>query len=225
MINQETAEMPTNKNFIDLTGHVYSRLTVLGYARKKGKHHYWHCSCDCSKKSVVASTSLRSGHTQSCGCYHNERRSEIFSTHGLSSSPEYKAFHNMKSRCLNENAQSYVDYGGRGITICDRWIDSFANFHKDMGDKPSPSHSIDRENNEGNYEPSNCRWATQLQQVRNQRMKKNNTSGTTGVFFNKTTKKWYPSVHINGARKHLGVFTDEDEAKAVRWKAEQEHYT
>jgi DNA-binding CsgD family transcriptional regulator len=87
--------------------------------------------------------------------------------HGMSNSPEFSCWHGMKSRCLNKNSKNYHRYGGRGITICERWLNSFENFYEDMGPKPSPNHSIDRKNNNGNYEPSNCRWATAKEQLDN----------------------------------------------------------
>ena len=216
--------MPTNKNLINLIGHTYGRLTVFGYAGKKGKHHYWRCSCDCSKRSVVTSTALRSGHTKSCGCYHKERTSEVHLTHGKSSSPEYRALTQMKARCYKKNNKAYKDYGGRGITICDRWLESFENFYADMGDRLSPQHSIDRINNNGNYEPDNCRWATKQVQNQNHRMFTTNTSGITGVYWSKSSQNWNAVIHISGKRKNLGYFADKSEAATVRRNAEKEHY-
>ena len=217
-------EIPTHWRFMDLTGHNYGRLTVLSYAERKGRSHHWLCGCQCGNSSVVVGANLRSGHTQSCGCFRIEKAIKDNKTHGMTRSPEYRAWVKMKGRCYNKSDVSYKNYGARGITVCDRWVNSPEVFLGDMGLKPSPWHSLDRTDNNGNYEPSNCRWATKREQCINQRTRCTNTSGTTGVHWFKARKKWQSVISIHGKQTHLGFFTDKNKAISVRKQAEKEHY-
>jgi len=138
----------------------YGRLLTLRLADAQK----WECSCDCGNKKIVWASNLLSGHTQSCGCF----RSEIVRTHDKSRTQEYKAWTNMWSRCTTPSSTGFHNYGGRAIRVCERWSD-FNNFLTDMGMRPSPRHSIDRIDVNGNYEPTNCRWAEAKQQGRNRR--------------------------------------------------------
>ena len=151
-----------------LTGAVYGELTITGFAGpdEQGKSTY-RCRCNCGNETVTRGTNLKNGQTQSCGCLAKRAASVSNKTHGLSRSPEYIAWMAMKERCLNSKNKGFPGYGGRGITVCDRWKNSFENFIADMGPRPSPHHSIDRINNNGNYEPDNCRWADVFTQVNN----------------------------------------------------------
>ena len=151
---------------VDLTGQRFGRLVVIEKTdQRSGRHIIWKCKCDCGKETFINSGNLRRGNTTSCGCLQKER----VTTHGKRYSEEYRSWNMMKDRCYNPNNKSYKDYGGRGITVCDRWKDSFENFLEDMGPKPSSKHSIDRINNDKKYEPNNCKWATQTEQNRNKR--------------------------------------------------------
>lgn len=135
-------------------------------------------------------------------------------THGLAKTSEWYAWRGIKQRCFNVTNKDYKNYGARGITVCDRWL-KFDNFIKDMGMKPSPKHSIDRIDNNGNYEPSNCRWATKTAQVVNRRKFKNKLSKYVGVTFNKTVNKWQAQISMDGKPTYLGIFSNElDAAKA-----------
>lgn len=155
----------------NIIGIQFNFLTVKGrYVNCKHGRAQWICTCVCGKEKVVSGKVLRSNLIKSCGCKTFELTSKTHITHGLSNTSEYRSWASMKNRCYNTKIRSYSDYGGRGITVCDRWLNSFDNFIFDMGQKPTPYHSIDRfPYINGNYEPCNCRWATDLQQVRNQR--------------------------------------------------------
>lgn len=161
------------RKITDLTGKTYARLTVISYSHTKpgGKVH-WVCKCSCGKTTIVRSDQLKDGNTTSCGCRQKETlllretHSEAFKgkkTH------EYRAYHNMKARCLNKNHKHYHNYGGRGIIICDRWLESYANFLTDVGRAPGDDFSLDRINNDLNYEPGNCKWSTFSEQQNNKR--------------------------------------------------------
>lgn len=162
-----SVNLPTQYNFRNLTGQKFGRLTVSEYAGNKPTR--WSCVCDCGNTVIVHAGNLSSGHSRSCGCFSAEEASVRNSTHGMRNSPEYTSWCSLIGRCENELNESYSDYGGRGITVCDRWRSSFESFYEDMGPRPTPKHSIDRINNDIGYCKENCRWATKLIQNRNRR--------------------------------------------------------
>ena len=158
----------------DLTGKKFGKLTVIKYyGSNKYKRALWLCKCDCGNIKVIVGNSLISGLTISCGCYNKESASKRFTKHKLSSCKLYKVWHGMKTRCYDKNFIYYCNYGGRGIKICDEWKNNFTTFYNwAIANGYKEGLTIDRINNDGNYEPSNCRWATRAEQNRNKRYNK-----------------------------------------------------
>jgi len=154
--------------FIDLTGQRFERLVVVSRATNNDEGSArWNCLCDCGGTTIALCRDLRSGNTHSCGCFCKDRIREVNSTHGMSETSTYSIWKTLRQRCANPNDPAYKNYGGRGITVCDRW-NRFENFYEDMGERPS-SMSIDRRDNNGNYCPENCSWETRKNQNRNAR--------------------------------------------------------
>ena len=162
------------RTLIDLTGKKFGRLTVVGYSHKDSHGAcYWECVCKCGSPLIVRGQNLRSGHTQSCGCLQKERVAVANMTHGLKGTRLYRIWIDMKGRCYNPKATCHKDYGGRGITVCDEWKDNFQAFYDwAMPNGYRDDLSIDRIDVNGNYEPSNCRWATASEQQKNKRKNK-----------------------------------------------------
>lgn len=160
---------------LELTGSKFGRLLVLSRAKNKGigtsAKAQWLCSCDCGQQTTVAGYSLRSGNTKSCGCLKVEASivsgSRLNYRHGKTGSRAHSIWSSMLQRCHDPKHKSFPSYGGRGISVCDSWMD-FENFHADMGDPPD-GHSLDRKMNNEGYSKSNCRWATPTEQANNRR--------------------------------------------------------
>lgn len=162
---------------IDLIGQKFGKLTVVKeiepYRSPKGQvKRKFLCICDCGNTCSVVYSGLKSGRTKSCGCYNSEIARQVNTTHGKRKDPLYTEWYGIKGRCLNPNHSRYVDYGERGIKICDEWLNSFEKFYDYVSVLPNcrkKGYTLDRIDNDGNYEPGNVRWATVLTQNTNQR--------------------------------------------------------
>ena len=186
---------------INLMGTRFGRLVVTesGNRRPNGRIT-WRCLCDCGNIKDITPADLRHGGTQSCGCYRTEaskkRQTGVQKPNAIKRHPMYRRWNSMRQRCNNPKVPFYKNYGGRGVKVCDTWDNSFDAFVKDMGLPPTPNHTIDRIDNNGDYSPENCRWADQFQQHSNTRKSINITA------FGETNppKIWAKKLGINFQR-------------------------
>lgn len=177
-------------SFLDISGHKYGRLTVIKFAGVKDTRTMWLCSCECGNECTTSSNALRRGNTKSCGCLAQDNRTK----HGLSYDPLYPIWRGMMDRCYDPRHKSFPDYGGRGVTVCERWK-TLSHFVTDMSPKPKGG-TLGRIDNNGHYEPDNCRWETVSEQGKN---KRNNRLLT----FNGKTQclsKWCEELNIPRSR-------------------------
>lgn len=188
-------------NFVDLTGRQFGRLTVLRYAGSVNRKTRWECVCSCGVIKNITYQNLMRGHTKSCGCLHIDEL-KARTKHGGRHTTEYNAWCGMRQRCTNPRTVRWKDYGGRGIKVCAEWMHDFAAFLRDVGHRPSSDHTLDRINNDGNYEPGNVRWATRSEQSINRRpfviLKNRKTHCPLGhPYSDENTYRW------NGTRRCL----------------------
>lgn len=154
---------------VDITGKKYGKLKVIELAYRKGGKSYWKCLCSCGNTRIIQGYDITSGHTKSCGCIRKLDGKEPHFRHGDSKTRLYRIWSNMKDRCDNPNNHYFKDYGGRGITYCNEWKDYIAFKKWALSNGYQDELTIDRSNNNGNYEPANCRWITIKEQQRNRR--------------------------------------------------------
>ncbi len=200
-------------NFIDITGNVYGRLTVIRRSHSDmRKETVWICQCSCGTTTNAKSWRLKSGHTSSCGCLRKDTLSARSKTHGKSCHPLYNAYKSMKGRCDSTEASVYPYYLSKGIKVCERWLESVDNFIEDMLEGYVGGLQLDRIDASRGYSPENCRWVTPQQNQMNTGSRINSTSKYKGVCWFKTRNKWVAQIMIDGKNKHLGYFVDERDA-------------
>lgn len=189
-------------NFQDLTGQTFNRLTVVSKGETNGKRTAWECLCQCGNTKTVLAFQLKNGNTKSCGCLNSEMAAERLRTHGKRNAAIYAIWNNMMSRCHNPKDKAFSNYGGRGIAVCDEWH-TFEGFYADMGDKPEGM-SMERIDNNGNYEPGNVEWKTAKEQANNRRSNVLLTyQGQT-----KNVQQWCDELGLNAktVRRRLNVY-------------------
>ena len=209
----------------NLKGLSFGRLKVLSYAtdKSKARRHYWNCICDCGNIKTIRSDALISGKTLSCGCLQKEKVKALSFKHGKSKTRVYKIWEGVIARVNNSSNARYHRYGGRGITVCEEWL-QFENFYKDMGEPPTNKHEIDRIDNDGNYEPSNCRWVLPIQNTYNKGARTTSTSQYKGVHYDKNRNKWVARVHKDNKKVFFKRFETEIEAAQAYNEQAKIHY-
>ncbi len=209
----------------ELVGKRFGRLLVetVGFRlEKEKKKRIVEVKCDCGSRYFIKKNNLLNGHSTSCGCLVTENAAFLNKSHGFSTTETYACWHNMVQRCENPNNTYYYNYGGRGITVCEKWK-NFEGFLEDMGVKQEGL-TLERVNVNLGYSKDNCTWATRSQQSINRRKFKSNTSGKTGVYYNKNQKTWVTNIAINSETIHLGTFKTIEEAISVRQAAELKYF-
>jgi len=202
-----------------LDGMRFGRLKVIkqckDYVTPKGRHSSKYlCKCDCGNETEVMANSLKMGLSKSCSCLQKEKAKQQ-TKHGLVNHPLYVKWHNMIQRCENTKDVAYKNYGGRDIKVCKDWHDARI-FLKWALPKYKKGLQIDRIDNNGNYEPSNCRFVTSSENIINQRKRKDNTSGYTGVYWGKSRSKWEVEITYQNKKHHLGLYNTKKIALEVR---------
>lgn len=209
--------------YIDLTGQRFGRLVCVKDAgRNNNGGVLWKCICDCDMVVVVSNGALRSGGTVSCGCLRKEKTLKSSTTHGMSNTPTYHTWVGMIQRCTNPNSPDYHYYGARGVKVCKHWL-KFDNFFKDMGERPKGL-TLERKNTNGDYNLSNCKWASWVEQNRNRRLSKHNKTGIIGVHFRLKRNKYEVRIKTNGKNIYIGSFTELRDAAEARKQAELKYW-
>jgi hypothetical protein len=198
---------------LQLEGKRFGRLVVLKESENRTTHNKvkWICRCDCGAILDTLGASLKGGLTKSCGCLRKETTSVMSKTHGLRQHPLYDVYGGIKARCYNLKNKCYKYYGGRGITMCEYWLESFENFYKDVGASWKKGLELDRIDNDKGYSKGNCRWVTHQQNCHNKGSNLNSASKYKGVYKAKKSG-WYSTVKKEGKKYTFGKFTCEKEA-------------
>ena len=207
-----------------MTGQRFGRLTVIKMDEITSSRQPWVCRCDCGVVKSIEGREMRRGRILSCGCLKDEKIRDRSIKHGLTKSRTHVIWVAMKQRCTNPKRNRYEIYGGRGITVCDRWMQSFENFLADMGEAPEGL-SLDRfPDMDGNYEPGNCRWATDVEQVYNRRVISN--AGVHNVSWQESDKRWRVRIKREGKFVVNKIFADFFEACCIAksFVAKEEHH-
>jgi len=193
---------------LDISGDSYGKLTVIQYSHQdRHKKSQWWVQCDCGICFTTSGAAMRKGNTLSCGCVNKEHIRNLSKTHGGCGKgvgdyhPNYATWIGMIQRCTSPKNTHYGYYGGRGIRVCEQWLDALNgldNFTRDLGVRPSKKHSLDRIDSNDNYTPENCRWSLPSEQAYNQRKRKNNTTGRTGVYPEKSNGTYWVGICEDG---------------------------
>lgn len=224
--------IPSNKKFKNLLDERYQRLLVESYAGTRMKpsgqvYHIWNCICDCGNTSQVATYSLTKGLSKSCGCLSAELAANRETVHGMSKTPTHMSWVSCTQRCYGKNSTSYPDYGGVGITVCNRWLEpqgkGFINFLEDMGERPDGC-TLNRMGGAKHYSKETCEWADLSVQAFDQKLRSDNKTGITGVYWYKSRSKYVATISLKGKTIHLGYSESLDVATQLRKSAELLYY-
>lgn len=205
-------------------GQKFGLLTVVAFAGRDRAHRArWLCACDCGSMHEAGAYDIKSGNTNSCGCWNRETSSQVGRAnkkHGLTANPAYQAWRDMMRRCYDGGSDQFCNYGARGIRVCERWHD-VGSFYEDMGDRPSSRHSLDRLDVNEDYSKENCRWATPSQQARNKQLHKQLNWGIEI----RGESSYMVRVTVAGSRVCLGTFDTIEKARMARDRARSEDRT